>query len=348
MLGRLRRVTTLRPQAIASCRRFFATELPPHEIVPMPALSPTMEFGGIAKWTKTTGQEIGAGDILVEIETDKATVDFEAQDDAFLAKILVEAGTSDVPCGTPIAVLVEEESDIPAFADFVATMDDPAPTPPTPSPPTTDASPALSSLSSPSSPSSSPSSPAVHTGRIPSISFRHGNRAAINTSLGLASSTSAAASSSPSIEAVLVPDDPRGHTDIPLTAMRKIIAGRLTESKATIPHYYTRMECNIDNMLSFRKVLKTSGVQVSVNDLVIVAAALALRDVPEANSFWTGTHIEQNDTVDISVAVATEGGLITPIVKQADCIGLSVSGGTRGLGVAVWWLWWCSKHVGQC
>ena len=76
MLGRLRRVTTLRPQAIASCHRFFATELPPHEIVPMPALSPTMEFGGIAKWTKTTGQEIGAGDILVEIETDKATVDF--------------------------------------------------------------------------------------------------------------------------------------------------------------------------------------------------------------------------------------------------------------------------------
>jgi len=108
------------------------------------------------------------------------------------------------------------------------------------------------------------------------------------------------------------------------------------------------MECNIDNMLSFRKVLKTSGVQVSVNDLVIVAAALALRDVPEANSFWTGTHIEQNDTVDISVAVATEGGLITPIVKQADFIGLSVSGATRGLGVAVWWLWWCSKHVGQC
>ena len=107
--------------------------------------------------------------------------------------------------------------------------------------------------------------------------------------------------------------------------MRKIIAARLTESKATIPHYYTRMECNIDRMLEYRKILKIAGVKVSVNDLVIVAAALALRDVPEANSFWDGSSIQQNATVDISVAVATDGGLITPIVKDADRIGLSVS-----------------------
>lgn len=119
------------------------------------------------------------------------------------------------------------------------------------------------------------------------------------------------------------PADPRGSVDIPLTAMRKVIAARLTESKATIPHYYSRMECSIDNMLAFRKTLKAAGVNVSVNDLVIVAAALALRDVPEANSFWNGSAIEQNDSVDISVAVATEGGLITPIVKDADKIGLS-------------------------
>lgn len=175
MLGRLRRVTTLRPQAIASCRRFFATELPPHEIVPMPALSPTMEFGGIAKWTKTTGQEIGAGDILVEIETDKATVDFEAQDDAFLAKILVEAGTTDIACGTPIAILVEDASDVAAFADFVPeavvavvqeaapTASEPAPTP-TPAAPTPP--PVTASPPTPTSATSATASPPAPAGTV--------------------------------------------------------------------------------------------------------------------------------------------------------------------------------------
>ena len=95
-------------------------ELPPHEILPMPALSPTMEFGGVARWIKQQGESISAGDIIAEIETDKATIDFEAQDDGFLAKILVTEGTSDVPCGTPMAITVEEESDVAAFADFVA------------------------------------------------------------------------------------------------------------------------------------------------------------------------------------------------------------------------------------
>jgi pyruvate dehydrogenase E2 component (dihydrolipoamide acetyltransferase) len=327
----LRRVTTnarfLRSRSVS--RRFFATEYPPHEILPLPALSPTMEIGGVANWIKKEGDAIMAGDIVVEIETDKATVDFEAQDDAFVAKILVDGGTSDLPVGTPIAVLVDEESDVAAFANYVAETASSSSSSSSPLEEEVVAKPLNSPASTTSTTTTSTPTPA-HTGRVPSIKFRHGDRAAIQAALGLtpsSSNTSSSSTATSNSSTILdeMPVDPRGHEDIPLSAMRKIIASRLTESKATIPHYYTRMECNIDNMLSFRKELKNVGVNVSVNDLVIVAAALSLRDVPEANSFWNGDRIEQNETVDISVAVATEGGLITPIVKQADCIGLSVS-----------------------
>ena len=213
--------------------RRFAT-YPTHEVVPLPALSPTMEMGGIAKWSIKEGDAIAAGDIIVEIETDKATVDFEAQDDAFLAKILLHDGTSDVAVGTPMAVLVEEESDIAAFANYVPDI-----VPEVAAPPSTSPSPSLTSTSSTSSTSSasSPSSSPAPTGRTPTIQFRHGARELINESLGRSSST-------PLIAHDMLPattpiaGDPRGYEDLPLTAMRKIIAGRLTESKATIPHYY--------------------------------------------------------------------------------------------------------------
>ena len=304
--------------------RALSTSYPPHEIVPLPALSPTMEFGGIARWSKKVGDPIIAGDILVEVETDKATVDFEAQDDAFLAKILINEGTSDLPVGTPIAVLVEEEEDVAAFVDFVApsmVVDTPVA-----AAPVVAAAAAAAAAGAPSSSSSS-----SHSGRVPRIQFRHGLRSEIDVAMGRSSSavspvSAAAAVAAAATNHAATPEgDARGFTDINLTAMRKIIAARLTESKATIPHYYTRMECNIDMMLEYRKILKIAGVKVSVNDLVIVAAALALRDVPEANSFWDGSSIQQNATVDISVAVATDGGLITPIVRDADRIGLSVS-----------------------
>jgi pyruvate dehydrogenase E2 component (dihydrolipoamide acetyltransferase) len=234
---------------------------------------------------------------------------------------MVPNGASDIAVGTPVAVLVEEASDVGAFSDYVAI------------------SPVVNIPTSPSSPPAASPPPAVatattmlapaHSGRVPRIQFRHGRRSEIDAIMGrFCSSAAPAAAASPAASpaaAVASPGDARGFTDIKLTAMRKIIAARLTESKATIPHFYTRMECNIDMMLEYRKTLKNAGVKVSVNDLVIVAAALALRDVPEANSFWDGSMIQQNPTVDISVAVATDGGLITPIVKDADRIGLSVS-----------------------
>jgi pyruvate dehydrogenase E2 component (dihydrolipoamide acetyltransferase) len=154
----LRRTITnsslLRTRIIPSCRRFLATEYPEHEVIGLPALSPTMEFGGIANWVKKEGESISAGDILVEIETDKATVDFEAQDDAFLAKILVDSGTTDLPVGTPIAVLVEEESDVAAFGNYVAPAEPAAPEPAAPVA-TKEAAPALT----PPSPTPPPPTP---------------------------------------------------------------------------------------------------------------------------------------------------------------------------------------------
>jgi pyruvate dehydrogenase E2 component (dihydrolipoamide acetyltransferase) len=315
----LSRVLRLRSCPLLS-RTFSSQNYPPHEVLPMPALSPTMEIGGIARWSIQEGASFSAGDVMFECETDKATVDYEATDDGFLAKILLLDGSSDVAVGTPLAVTVEEAGDVAAFADYVT---EPVATTNSQTPSSTQSSPPLTA------PAQTGQSPLSHAGRTPSIQFRHGARDEINAALGrmaasaVGGNNNAAAAASLSTEDIL--KDPRGYQDVPLTAMRKIIAARLTESKATIPHYYSRMECNIDHMLSYRKTLKDVGVKVSVNDLVIVAAALALRDVPEANSFWNGASIEKNDTVDISVAVATEGGLITPIVKDADRIGLSVS-----------------------
>ena len=304
-----------------------ADSWPDHELLPLAALSPTMEQGGVASWVKQEGDAISAGDVVLELETDKATLDFEAQDDNYLAKILVPAGTSDLAVGTPLAVLVEDEADIAAFAN--ATLADFAQDSDIEEAETTAPTPAAASAAADADASGAAAGPPK---RVPRIEFRHGDRVKIASALGMAEVTGAdaagATDSSATTEGALAspaPADPRGSVDIPLTAMRKVIAARLTESKATIPHYYSRMECSIDNMLAFRKTLKAAGVNVSVNDLVIVAAALALRDVPEANAFWNGTSIEQNDTVDISVAVATDGGLITPIVKDADKIGLSVS-----------------------
>lgn len=172
------------------------------------------------------------------------------------------------------------------------------------------------------------------------MQFRHGARDVIEKQMkesqmlasphrdvDLSSATPAVAAATveePAVPAGRSRGRERTFTDKPLTSMRKVIAHRLTESKANIPHFYSRIDCKIDAMIEYRKILKDAGIRVSLNDMVIRAAALALRDVPAANKYWdegVGNTVG-NPTVDISVAVATEGGLITPIVKDADAIGL--------------------------
>eukprot|EP00949_MAST-11_sp_MAST-11-sp1_P001500 g1500.t1 len=292
---------------------------PAHELLPLAALSPTMESGGVARWLKEEGEAIRAGDIVLEIETDKATVDFEAQDDSFLAKILVQAPASDIPVGSPLAVLVEDEEDVGAFA--TATVDEFGATETTESAATAPAT-APAPAPAPAKAATSKAPP-----RTPRIKFRHGRRDLIDAARAPAASSATsgkAATTTPSPEGSSSTVDSSGYVDIPLTPMRKVIASRLTESKATVPHYYSRMTCSIDALLQFRQTLKESGVKISVNDLVILASALSLRDMPEINAFWdeSSQQVRENASVDISVAVATDGGLITPIVFACDSRGL--------------------------
>mmetsp|Transcript_46678 Transcript_46678/g.69004 ORF Transcript_46678/g.69004 Transcript_46678/m.69004 type:complete len:444 (-) Transcript_46678:149-1480(-) len=305
-----------------SFARRALSALPDHEILPMPALSPTMTEGNIASWTVAEGDAVNAGDAICEIETDKATVAFETTDDGYIAKILVPEGSEHVPVGTPVAVLVEEEEDVPAFAGFEApALEDPAPAASSDEPNTAAAETPAAESSSASTPVPAPAS---SHGRQPLIKFRHGDREAIAAEL--LRKSQAVAQPPPPPRATTADDTTTASaatgaafTDIPASNMRKIIASRLAESKSTIPHFYVSQECDITELTALRKSLATV-TKVSLNDFVLRASALALRDVSVVNRSWdevTGA-AKPNDSVDISVAVATEGGLITPIVTNAD------------------------------
>ena len=347
--------------------------------VTLPGLSPTMTHGTIASWVKKPGDLLQVGDVLCEIETDKASVGYDIQDEGVLAKILVPAQGPELKCGSPIALTVEDMAAYEAFLKMdpssyaIAAAPSAAAT-------TTAATPAA-----PSSSSGSQALAAVATTKGPqrfSPAARHmlasqrmdpspitgtamhgviskgdvilainAGIVKANTATGTSQHAASAHASSAPVTAASSPAgvttnihpspstlaapvqiplvDPTGgqpvnarYTDIPNTNMRKIIAKRLTESKATVPHFYTSIECDIDALMALRKVMKKDlDVNVSVNDLVIKSAALALRDVPEANAKWNkkeGKVDLGNGSVDISVAVATPNGLITPIVTGAD------------------------------
>jgi pyruvate dehydrogenase E2 component (dihydrolipoamide acetyltransferase) len=344
----------------------------------MPALSPTMTHGTIGAWMKQPGDAFSAGDNLCDIETDKASMAFEMQDEGVLAKILVDAAI-ETPCGAPIALMVEDAA---AYAEFLkldakdmVASSSSAPTPtatPTPIPASAPASaPAPAPAEAAFATIHAAAAPATSTGpqrfspaarhMIESQSLntvglkgtsKHGIISKEDVVLALQAGTlksapkhvttsavaapvattapvaAAKPTGAPMLKVELTLQDPvnNKYTDIPNTAMRKIIAKRLTESKAMVPHYYTSIECEIDELLALRKTLKKDfAVNVSVNDLVIKAAALALRDVPQANAKWnskTQSVDSGEGIVDISVAVATPSGLITPIVTRADKRGL--------------------------
>jgi len=360
-------------------RREFSSAV---DIIPlaMPSLSPTMTHGTISSWKAAPGDELKAGDLLCEIETDKASVGFEMQEDSILAKILVDAHGPELPCGAPIALTVEDAD---AYTAFLQT--DPASyqhllggleTGPAVESTTSDTGVSASTGVSIGANSEvnlpagdkkfSPAARHMAESQALNTNAVHGTskggliskqdlilavKAGIATvdpakkeaqALKLVETSSAtlpkpAATASPSIvtpaaapasvEISQLPVNDR-YEDIPNSNMRKVISKRLTESKATVPHFYTSIECEIDSLMSMRKQLKNEfQVNVSVNDLVIKSAALALRDVPEANSKWNkGTSsidASHSGEVDISIAVATPSGLITPILTSADKRGLS-------------------------
>jgi pyruvate dehydrogenase E2 component (dihydrolipoamide acetyltransferase) len=333
-----------------------------------------MESGTISSWALEEGAEFSAGDVLCSIETDKAAVDFEAQDDGVLAKILRKgADAVDLPVGTPICVVTEEASDVSAFADYVAVESPPAtsatseapPSPPSSSEVITTTTPATGpaggSLLLPSARHLAESRGLDATvlqgsgkgGRVtkgdvlqalqqgiemPKLS-KHTSSKATTTPASSATasttSTSAAsttASSAPKLTLADIMVSPAtmnldsSYEDVANNKMRQIIAKRLTESKATVPHFYTTVEIALDDVMRLRKMWANDlDLKVSVNDFILKASALALRDVPQVNASFDvkAGQVVPNDSVDISVAVATPTGLITPIVFGADKIGLS-------------------------
>lgn len=322
---------------------------PPHMKIALPALSPTMTMGTVQRWEKKVGEKLSEGDLLAEIETDKATIGFEVQEEGYLAKILVSEGTRDVPLGTPLCIIVEKESDIGAFKGYVETgvVDVSTPPPaPTPTPvmaPAPSATPAVAA--SPAAPRkgrvfASPLAKKLAAEKGIDLAQVSGSgpdgritRKDIESFVPPKVAPAAAAAPSPAAARAAptpaaAPAAPVGtFTDIPISNIRKVIAQRLMQSKQTIPHYYLSVDVNMDQVLELRKELneevKAQNIKLSVNDFIIKASALACLKVPECNSSWMDTVIRQNHVVDVSVAVSTASGLITPIVFNAHIKGLA-------------------------
>ena len=314
----------------------------PTEIL-MPALSPTMEEGTLAKWLVKEGDTVSSGDLLAEIETDKATMEFEAVDEGVIGKILIAEGTEGVKVNTPIAVLLEDGES----ADDIA-----AAAPAAPSPETAPPAPAAAAAPAPSAPAASDgtrifASPLARRiaadkgldlgqiagsgprGRIVKADVEGATASAVQPAAAVAApaAPAAAPSSGPSADTVAKIYADRDHEEVTLDGMRKTIAARLTEAKQSIPHFYLRRDINLDALLKFRgqlnKDLEARGVKLSVNDFIIKACALALQSVPDANSVWAGDRMLKLKPSDVAVAVAIEGGLFTPVLKDAETKTLS-------------------------
>merc|ERR1719427_1997839 len=316
---------------------------PPHVKVTLPALSPTMEMGSIVTWEKKEGDKVSEGDLLCEIETDKATMGFETPEEGYLAKVFIEAGTRDIPIGKLLCIIVEEQEDVAKFADFDASsaVEAAAPAAPAPSLPAAPAAvPAAAPVqrSAPVAGGKVFASPAakrvaaekgIDLSQIKSGSGMDG----MITSKDVESFKPAASVAAPSLLTsfpAASPQDLAGsgvYSDAEASGISKVVAKRLQQSKHEIPHYYLTVECRMDKIMALRKEINATyekeGVKLSVNDFVIKAVALACKRVPDCNSAWMETFIRTFHTCDVSVAVDTGSGLITPIVTGVEAKGLA-------------------------
>ena len=311
----------------------------------MPALSPTMTEGNIAKWHKKEGDKIKSGDVLAEIETDKATMEVEAVDEGVLGRIVVPDGTQGVKVNTVIAVILEDGEN----ASVLAKMDlgGAAPAPAAPAAPMAPANVAAPQAPAPQMSAPAPAAPQGRVFASP-LARRmaeqsgvdlnalrgtgpHGRVVKADIEMALSSgaparAAAAAPMAAPSYMAAPLPPGQPGaaYEDVPASNMRRVVAQRLQESKQQVPHFYLTIDCEIDALLKLRADLnaRSDAYKLSVNDFVVRASALALRKLPKVNASWLGTAIRYYKTVDISVAVAVEDGLITPIIRNADQKGL--------------------------
>ena len=322
----------------------------------MPALSPTMTEGKLAKWMKAEGDTVSSGDVICEIETDKATMEVEAVEEGVLGRILIAEGTEGVAVNTPIALLLEEGEDAAALDAAAAVAPPPAATPLQPEPAPQTPPPAAPPTPQPSAPITVPSPPptppggrvfasplarrmAAQTGldlaAIPG-SGPHGRIVKTDVeraiAAGVAKPAATEVSPAPATAAPAAAPPPAAagaYTEVPNSTIRKVIGRRLSESKRDIPHYYLTINCDIDPLMDLRRTLNErspegeGAYKLSVNDFVVRAVALALKRFPAANSSWTDEAIRLYQTVDVCVAVATPNGLITPIVRDADAKGLA-------------------------
>lgn len=330
------------------------SSLPDHTVLTMPALSPTMEKGNIASWKKQPGDKVKPGDVLAEVETDKATVAFESVEEGYLAKILIDAGAQDVPVGKPVAILVENAEDAKAFESFSAEANA-KPANATPAAAAAAAAPAAAAAAAPA-PAAPVAAAATSTdGRVVAspAAKRVGSELGVDLSTVAgtgpnnrivkadveeaatrkpAAAVAAAAPVATPAARVAAPAAPAtgDFIDIPHSNVRKVIASRLSQSKQTIPHFYLTVEANMDKILKLRTELNNTLApenKLSVNDFIVKASALACRKIPQVNSSWLDNAVRQYNYVDVSVAVSTDSGLVTPIVKDADIKGLSSIGG---------------------
>ncbi|WP_415920249.1 pyruvate dehydrogenase complex dihydrolipoamide acetyltransferase [Tateyamaria sp. SN6-1] len=324
----------------------------PIEIL-MPALSPTMEEGTLAKWLVKEGDTVSSGDLIAEIETDKATMEFEAVDEGVVGKILVAEGSEGVKVNSLIAVLLEDGES----ADDIGS----APSAPAPEAASADAGNEVSAPAAAEAPAPAPApaAPAKDGQRIFASplarriaaqkgldlsaikgSGPHGRivKADVEKAEAAPAEKPAAAKAGDAPKAAPLASGPSGDTvakmyegrdfeEVSLDGMRKTIAARLTEAKQSVPHFYLRKDIQLDALLAFRsqlnKTLEARNVKLSVNDFIIKACALALQQVPDANAVWAGDRMLSMKASDVAVAVAIEGGLFTPVLKDAEMKSLS-------------------------
>jgi pyruvate dehydrogenase E2 component (dihydrolipoamide acetyltransferase) len=315
----------------------------------MPALSPTMEEGTLAKWLVEEGDKVSSGDILAEIETDKATMEFEAVEEGTVGKILVPEGTAGVKVNTPIAIILEDGE---GAGNMPTTIPAPATTAPVATVAT--AAPVSTAAPAPIAPAASGqrvlASPLARRlakekgiditaltgtgphGRIIKVDVEGASTSAAPKPTAIPAAvpaTTPVASMATGMSAATVAKiyEGRQYEEITLDGMRKTIAARLTEAKQTIPHFYLRRSVELDALMAFRaqlnKGLEGRGIKLSVNDFIIKACALALQAVPNANAVWAGDRVFKLKPSDVAVAVAIEGGLFTPVLKDAETKSLS-------------------------
>ncbi|GBQ46425.1 pyruvate dehydrogenase complex dihydrolipoamide acetyltransferase [Komagataeibacter sucrofermentans] len=290
----------------------------------MPALSPTMKEGTLARWLKAEGDTIAAGDVIAEIETDKATMEVEAVDEGILGRILIEGGTHGIAVNTPIAILVAQGESVPE-----APVSAPKPAPA-----------AAASAPAAATPAVAPQpAPAAATTSKRVFASPLARRIAAQKGIDLASLKGsgpngrivrrdveqAATAPAPKAAAPVAAVEEAGFESIPHSTMRKVIARRLTESKSTVPHFYVEMDVELDALLALRSQMNAASpdegpgaYKISVNDMLVKAAAVTLRRVPQVNVSFTEEAVRVYEDVDISVAVSIPDGLITPIVRKAD------------------------------